>query len=324
MRLLHRDTLERLIVRALDRGCCTRVSGARFTVDYSNGCDTPVRRELYGAYDLEDHRRANQGRIGPLIVNLHVRCRQCPPCQRAKRSMWRERGKIEVMQSARTWFSGGMTFKPSVRTRAWAMCRVAYARGMTLRHYRKCLESGTAPTGSFDGAGDFDRLDEATQFKWLGAYAYHEATLWIKRLRKETAAPLRYLLVAEPHKDGFPHLHMLLHESSAAQPVRKKTLEGTWAVYGFSRWRLVKVGTHADMRAVGYVCKYITNQGKLRVRNSQNYGQLAASGHDVFYVQTEMFDPNEVRDSTTHKNSEKDDLRGSALFALEDRTDSEV
>src|SRR3546814_2282418 len=50
-----------------------------------------------------------------------------------------------------------------------------------------------------------------------------------------TGVPLRYLLVVEPHDDGFPHFHILMHEQDS--PVRKALLEEQWRS-GFSHWRL--------------------------------------------------------------------------------------
>src|SRR3546814_836309 len=82
-----------------------------------------------------------------------------------------------------------------------------------------------------------------------------------------TGVPLRYLLVVEPHDDGFPHFHILMHEQDS--PVRKALLEEQWRS-GFSHWRLVK---NEDPRSVYYACKYLTKSHQTRVRASRRYGQ---------------------------------------------------
>src|SRR3546814_8298459 len=86
---------------------------------------------------------------------------------------------------------------------------------------------------------------------------------WLKRVRSVTGVPLRYLLVVEPHDDGFPHFHILMHEQDS--PVRKALLEEQWRS-GFSHWRLVK---NEDPRSVYYACKYLTKSHQTRVRASR-------------------------------------------------------
>ena len=114
-----------------------------------------------------------------------------------------------------------------------------------------------------------DDLPATARTKAIAAELAPEVTRWLKRVRKQSAAALRYLLVVEAHADGFPHFHLVLHETSLAQ-VSKRTLEGQWH-YGFSSWRLIP---HGEMRQVTYVCKYLTKSAQTRVRASRQYGQL--------------------------------------------------
>lgn len=112
-------------------------------------------------------------------------------------------------------------------------------------------------------------LDAAEQFRLLADELGQEATRWLKRIRSKTGAPFRYLLVAEEHKTGDPHLHVLLHEFG--EPITKRVLEGSW-VTGFTHWRLVG----DDRRAAYYVCKYLSKDLRTRVRASLGYGQADA------------------------------------------------
>lgn len=93
-----------------------------------------------------------------------------------------------------------------------------------------------------------------------------EFTLFFKRLRKVTGAKIRYLLVAEQHKDGWPHYHALLHEKGVA--VTKRQLEHEWRL-GFTQFKLVPLD---DPHVAGYVTKYIAKQALARIRASLRYG----------------------------------------------------
>lgn len=97
-----------------------------------------------------------------------------------------------------------------------------------------------------------------------------ELTKYFKRLRKK-GAEFRFVLVAEAHKDGYPHFHALLHERDAV--ITKSTLQGEWP-YGFTTCKLVK-----DERAAHYVAKYLAKDARTRIRASLHYGQ---SVHDDF------------------------------------------
>lgn len=93
-------------------------------------------------------------------------------------------------------------------------------------------------------------------------------TLWVKRVRKNSGAPIRYLLVCEAHKSGLPHYHMLLHERSPELQVRKRMLQAEWQAYGFTNCKLVE----QDQHAARYVSKYLAKSALARVRASVRYG----------------------------------------------------
>lgn len=180
---------------------------------------------------------------------IRVSCRKCEECLKHKRRLWTARAIAETRNALRTWF-GTLTVSPERRFQA------------TLLAERKALRRRCE---------SLDALTATERTKLIAAELNPEVTRWLKRVRKQSGAALRYLLVVEAHADGFPHFHLVLHETSLAQ-VSKRTLEGQWT-YGFSSWRLVPVG---EMRQVTYVCKYLTKSAQTRVRASRQYGQLIA------------------------------------------------
>ncbi|MDT9597658.1 rolling circle replication-associated protein [Sphingosinicella rhizophila] len=146
----------------------------------------------------------------------------------------------------RTWFVT-LTLRPEEHFKAYA---------------RACLRL------SRDGI-DFDRLSTDEQFAERVAEIGPEITLWLKRVRKQTGAKLRYILVVEPHKSGLPHFHMLLHEVSSAKPVAARAMKYQWQL---GWWQGSLVDQSSTNRAAGYVAKYLTKSATARVRASRGYG----------------------------------------------------
>lgn len=99
----------------------------------------------------------------------------------------------------------------------------------------------------------------------LAAEAQPYATLWLKRVRAESGAAFRYLMVTELHEDGMPHLHGLLHEGQVQ--IRHRCLSRQW-IYGYSNVKLVEEGE----AAARYVTKYVSKSPVSRVRASVGYG----------------------------------------------------
>lgn len=168
----------------------------------------------------------------------------CQQCLQLRSSEWRYRATSEMRESARTWF-GTLTLRPEEHHK------------MVSRARQRLWSGGT----------DFDALSPHDQFMERMTEIGREVTLYLKRVRKESGARVRYLLVAEAHKTGLPHLHILVHEASADKPVRHKTLEGQWKL-GFTRFKLAH-----DVKTASYVCKYISKALLARVRASLRYGQ---------------------------------------------------
>lgn len=185
-------------------------------------------------------------RDNPMWVDIEVKCRKCPQCLRARSYEWTQRAKLEYVQSQRTWF-GTMTLTPHEHNQAVNRCRQLLAR---------------------QGV-DFDKLPSGERFGHHVAQVTREVTLWLKRIRKESGAKLRYILVAEAHKSGFPHFHVLVHEQSGSS-VTHRILSSQWK-HGFTNFKLVQ-----SPAAASYVCKYLSKSAQARVRASVRYGKTSS------------------------------------------------
>lgn len=184
----------------------------------------------------------------PLGIDLIVRCRQCPACERARSLIWSSRAEAEINHTVgRTWFVT-LTVRPEHRSLAGSKARVL------------AREEGV----------DFDRIGRKRQFGYISRCMGEWLTLYLKRLRRRYAkdepdVKFRYLCVFEPHKDGFPHIHLLVHEYEGVIPARKFAI---WR-YGFVKARLVENGS----KVARYVAKYCAKTINARVRASTQYGQ---------------------------------------------------
>lgn len=204
---------------------------------------------------------------GKVFVDIETRCRRCDNCLKHRKRLWAARAIAETMASNRTWF-GTLTVNPAERFR------------LSLIADQRSLARGHGPLAS---------SHRSNQFKHLVWAISPEITKWLKRVRAQSGAPLRYLLVSEAHKDGFPHFHLLIHEPS--RPVTERMLRRQWR-FGFSHWRLVD---RMDKRAAAYVCKYLTKDALTRVRGSVRYGrpQLVAASTERMLSVTRALCPDE-------------------------------
>lgn len=213
--------------------------GAAGEASYAGDCTDPQYLYLAGLPDqMLSHLGINQ--LQRISQHLYVRCRRCPECLRQRGRVWTARAIAETHAARRTWF-GTLTLAPDRATQA------RYAADRALQ----CAIS--------------DRGDTTNQFRAMVDFVNPEITKWLKRVRKNTDAALRYLLVTEAHKSGIPHWHCLIHEYAGSAP--KRALHTAWR-YGFSHFKLVDNGTgHAR-----YVCKYLAKSAITRIRASRNYG----------------------------------------------------
>lgn len=239
--------------RALDgKGKLTQLArGNAPTIvwDISGNCSNPGHRELRTAKPLSGGEARKGGQFGIVksqtsvrTIELKTRCRKCDGCLRVRAYQWRQRATQEYANSVRTWF-GTITLSAEAQFKAISRARLR-----------------------LDQYGiDFDNLSRAEQFAERHREIGPELTKYIKRVRKESGASIRYILVAEAHKSGAPHYHVLIHERSGP-PVRHSCLTRQWHL-GFTKFNLVK-----DKGAAGYVCKYLSKSASARVRASAGYG----------------------------------------------------
>lgn len=247
MRQLHMQSLRLLVAKARDDGC-EQLSQMTYSWDVSGRCERPIPIELYARPE------APLGRgdviIGPgtehaLCLRMDVPCRKCYRCLRFRSYEWTARARIECAMAFRTWF-GTLTLTPAEQYMALTTARL------------KSAQRGQ----------DFDALEPAEQFRLRCAAISREITLFLKRVRKQSGAKLRVLVVAEKHKSGDPHWHLLIHETGP-NAVRHRVLSEQWQL-GHSKFKLIDDGA----KAARYVCKYLTKSSEARVRASLRYGSL--------------------------------------------------
>lgn len=245
-----------------------RVSPRQIDWDISGRCESPVTRDIT-LKKVGEYRRAmgwqdqaawkRQSGVVRLIrppksktlplgftVSMTVRCRKCKRCRNMRRMLWAERAKAELLTSPRTWF-GTLTLHPDEQFRLLTVAR------------DKMNRQGL----------DYDKLPMADQFRLRVAAASPHITNYLKRVRKECAAPLRYLWVSEAHQSGSPHFHALVHEVSPDSVVTHACLTGQWP-HGFTKWKLVK-----SLESGLYLTKYLSKSTATRVRASVDYGKTS-------------------------------------------------
>lgn len=146
--------------------------------------------------------------------------------------------KQELITAARSWFVT-LTFRPEARAKLFYE---------TVR----------------DNDGEYSRT---LTLKKRSSIAMGELASYLKRLRNAAAqsgASVRFVAVTEPHKDDFPHVHLLLHSQGllTASMIRA----GKWP-HGFIDMKL------CDADAANYLVKYISKEA-VGVRASVRYGAL--------------------------------------------------
>lgn len=243
-KFLLRETVEPSWLEAFFEGG-QRVSGARVAKDWSFDCEAPVSIELTGTVEAKQtrkrgvHRTITKGNT-PVFLDLKARCRKCPSCLAAKRWHWTARALAEFASCDRTWFVT-LTINPVNRSR------------FEMKTLERLRRGGT-------------RHPDLTAAEWFTERAKTiqlEITKMLKRIRKNTAAKMTYILVTEAHKDGTPHFHLLIHEKQGS--ITKVDIQGQWP-FGFSTVKL------ADKSRAFYVTKYVTKSTQTRVRASLHYG----------------------------------------------------
>lgn len=244
-----RDGVRTIARKVLDGVSIEATSAAAWKIDAAGNCENPVGFSHVYRTNSSVLERAT----GPahsdrsLFLDGEGRCRRCDPCRRARRSLWARRAKVELAGASRTWW-GTLTQGPAARSLQLLEAKaIAYRSGV-----------------------DFDALPAGEQYERLCRVLGGRFARYVKRLRKTGRAKVRYLLVAEPHQNGDPHLHVLLHEVTGALP--KRLLEAQWQD-GFSSWRLVESTSDSHAKVAWYITKYMLKAEEMpRLRASFRYG----------------------------------------------------
>lgn len=252
----------RSIGQALDRNATEPVRGRKGTFQahhwktkYAGNCSNPLVVEQTGrvvtprnpgltGVPKSVHQVDMTGR-GAVMHEIEVPCRQCENCLRRRAAHWRQRAQAEYRNAVRTWFVT-LTLSPEQHSLVANACRVEASRN----------------------GEDFDAFDPETKFSARHHAISREITLYLKRVRKNAGAQIRFCCVAEAHKTGLPHYHMLVHEVGSPG-VTWKQLSENWRV-GFMTAKLV-----TDSKAASYVTKYLAKSSLARVRASLDYGNTS-------------------------------------------------
>ena len=245
-RYLRSDRVHEVQRTALSKGGAIRslpglVHSRTVEWDIARDCLNPVPVTLHGRPEGETVITAgNPSRF----VEMLVACRSCERCLRRRAALWRLRAIAEWRLSARTWLAT-MTLRPEAYMQCLSLARRRLDRGGT----------------------DYDGLSPHEKFCEIEAEGYRDVQRWLKRIRKNTGSPIRYLAVTEAHKSGVPHWHLMLHETDPDRPIRHKLLSGSWQL-GFDDYRLLH-----DSKAAAYSAKYLSKDARARVRASGSYGR---------------------------------------------------
>jgi len=209
----------------------------QFTLDVSRDCSSPRYVEV--SY-TDQHR--SKWRTWRGNVEYSVACRQCRNCLERRRRHWQARIVKELRQADRSWF-GTLTIEPENAFLASLRAQKEMARREVLWTDMTEKERFNATVNALSG----------------------DISLFLKRVRKNSGAHVRYCLVAESHKSGVPHFHAVIHHRVV--PVRHKTLKDAWRL-GFSDFKLVDENT----KVARYIAKYLAKALGSRVRASARYG----------------------------------------------------
>lgn len=212
-------------------------------------CTSPILMEAEGRPDAVLQDVGNVKHRQKVFADMWVRCRQCEACLKHRARLWTSRAIAEIGMAPRTWFAT-FTLSPDSHFRVMAACRKRLA---------------------FNGLV-FEALPAGEQFQERNRECNLELTKYFKRIRKNSGAEIRYLLVAEAHKSGLPHYHALIHEVKSDVTVSHRQLSDAWTL-GFTKFKLVD---RDDVKAAYYVAKYLAKSATSRVRASGRYG---SSGH---------------------------------------------
>lgn len=266
--------MKSLLTKALQSRSTPRRTGVTtWEWDVAGGCQSPVCVERF-ARPPKQRNSTSQNASGiwfrgaaeptglgvPLTITMWAPCRKCSYCLKRRGAQWRDRARFETDTAQRTWFCT-WTLSPDRQY-----------------HFLSEARAALSATGT-----DFEEVSNAEQFQRVCWRIGRRFTLGLKRLRKNTGADMRFLIVAERHKSGAPHFHGLIHEQHGSPAITHAALKRDLWHEGFVNYKL------ADPASAAYVTKYLTKSAEARVRASIRYGK------PIFMIDT----PREWREHST-------------------------
>lgn len=262
MRFHDIEHVHRLTHRALSLGA-VRISPMTVHWNIAGDCHRPFVTTMWGRAPADRGEKYIVVRPfkenTPAVLEIETRCRKCSACLWARQRRWYGAAMQELALAPRTWF-GTLTLSPDNQFKYQLLAQ------------KRCLKRSV----------DYHTLSASEQYVERHNAIGQEITRYLKRVRKNSGAKLRYLLVAERHKSGEPHYHMLLHEVNHGGKVLHRHLSKAWTL-GFENWRL---SDPLKPRSAAYLCKYLAKSAEARVRASQRYG--GASSDDLSRYLTAM------------------------------------
>lgn len=236
------DAARRLAAKLALRGA--HVSGAFAPSVHSPWvpwCDAPV--------DVMRRIRARRN-ARSLEVGMRVPCRKCERCLKFRRLRWRQRMINELILAddagRRSWMVT-LTFDP------------VHLAGVRMEA-RQLLRRGKS---------EIEALEMA---------AYGHVQKWLKRVRKNSGQPFRFVAVAEFGDETHRlHYHVLIHETGG--PVVYEHLKRTWRSRVAEAHIVDASGERGMLGAASYVSKYLA-KALQRPRASLKYGWPPAPAPD--------------------------------------------
>lgn len=174
----------------------------------------------------------------PIGADILLPCRRCAGCLLHRARTLTAKGEVEISRSSRTW----------------------------LLMLSASLDAQMMMGGAQPDSQDYRQA-------WIRTFQRY-----MKRLRKNVGAPLRYMAVLERHKSGLYHMHVLLHECGV--PILARILQGQWLL-GSIRSTLV---VHDPRRTARYVVKYLTKEPDAWIRCSNKYGAVPPTQLDALSI----------------------------------------
>lgn len=264
------------------KGLLEPVGLRQWRAHLAGNCTAPFERRLIGAVNAYSRRKHRKS--AGIVLTEEYRCGKCGPCREHRRKTWMARAVVEHNRSARSWM---VTFTLSP---AWQAELSVKADKL----YRQKHANADLPTSKQERLDLKMRVLKRLIGRWLRVLAGPGST----------ASKRAYVLVAELHKSGEPHFHMLIHEREAGSIFRDEdchfTRRGEYFVGDESRakklWRFgfCRISMCKDEAGAVYVMKYLAKTQTYRVAASQHYGAAwpdAGDGNLVVWQGRRVFVP---------------------------------